>query len=85
MYVMDKPTKWEDYLHLVQFTYNNGQQASLGMSPYEALYGRRCRTPVTWDNPVNMIVLGPELLKEMEQEVAKIRQNLKAAQDRQKR
>ena len=41
------------------------------MSPYEALYGRRFRTPVTWDNPVNMIVLGPELLKEMEQVVAK--------------
>ena len=55
------------------------------MSPYEALYGRRCRTPVTWDNPVNKIVLGPELLKEMEQEVVKIRQKLKAAQDRQKR
>ena len=59
MYVMDKPTKWEDYLHLVEFTYNNGQQASLGMSPYEALYGRRCRTPVNWDNPMNKVVLGP--------------------------
>ena len=47
MYVMGKPTRWEDYLHLVEFAYNNGQQASLGMSPYEALYGRRCRTPVT--------------------------------------
>ena len=52
------------------------------MSPYEALYGRRCRTPVTWDNPVNRVVLGLELLKEMEQEVVKIKQNLKAAQDR---
>ena len=51
----------------------------MGMSPYEALYGRRCRTPVTWDNLVNRIVLGPELLKEMEQEVVKIRQKLKAA------
>ena len=78
MYVMDKPTKWEDYLHLVEFAYNNGHQASLGMSPYEALYERRCRTPVTWDNPVNRIVLGPELLREMEQEVVKIRQNMKA-------
>ena len=66
MYVMDKPSKWEDYLQLVEFSYNNGQQVSLGMSPYEALYGRRCRTPVTWDNPVNMIVLGTKLLKEME-------------------
>ena len=54
------------------------------MSPYEALYGRRCRTPVTWDNPVNRVVLGPELLKEMEQEVVKIKKNLKATQDRQK-
>ena len=81
---MEKPTKWEDYLHLVEFAYNNGQQACLGMSPYEALYGRRCRTLVTWDNPVNRVVLGPELLKEMEQEVVKIKQNLKAAQDRQK-
>ena len=52
------------------------------MSPYEALYGR-CRRLVTWDNPINRIVLGPKLLKEMEQEVAKIKQNLKASQDRQ--
>ena len=81
MYVMEKPTKLEDYLHLVEFAYNNEQQASLGMSPYEPLYGRRCRTPVTWDNPVNRVVLGPELLREMEQEVVNIRQNLKAAQD----
>ena len=59
MYVMDKPTKWEYYLHFVEFSYNNGQQASLGMSPYESLYGRRCRKPVTWDNPVNRIMIGP--------------------------
>ena len=58
MYVMDKPAKWEDYLHLVEFSYNNnGQQASLGMNLYEALYGRRCRTPVTWDNLVNRVVI----------------------------
>ena len=66
MYVMDKPSKWEDYLHLVEFDYNNGHQASLEIIPCEALYGRRCRTPMNWDNPVNKIVLGPELLKEME-------------------
>ena len=81
---MDKPTKWEDYLHLVEFAYKNGKQASLGMSPYKYLYGRRCRTPVTWDNPVNMVVLGLEFLKEMEQEVVKIRHNMKASQDIQK-
>ena len=47
MYVMDKPSKWEDYLHLVDFAYNKRKQASLGMSPYEDLYGRRFRTPLT--------------------------------------
>jgi hypothetical protein len=41
MYVMDKPYKWEDYLQLVEFSYNNGYQASLKMSPFEALYGRK--------------------------------------------
>ena len=54
------------------------------MSPYEALYGRTCRPPMTFDNALNKIILGPELLKEMEQEVVKIRKNLKTAQDRQK-
>ena len=59
MYVMGKPSKWENYLHLVEFAYNNRKLASLGMSPYEALYGRRCSTPMTWDNQVKRIVLGP--------------------------
>jgi hypothetical protein len=47
MYVMDKPSKWDDYLHLVEFAYNNGYQASLKMSPFEELYGRRCNTLVS--------------------------------------
>ena len=83
MYVMDKPSKWEDYMHLVEFSYNNGYQASLKMSPFEALYGRKCNTPVSWDNPTYRVVLGPEFLKEMEDQVVKIKQNLKASQDRQ--
>jgi hypothetical protein len=41
MYVMDKTSKWEDYLHLVEFSYNNGYQASLKMNPFETLYGRK--------------------------------------------
>jgi hypothetical protein len=84
MYVMDKPSRWEDYLHLVDFAYNNGYHALLNMIPFEARYGRKCNTPVSWDNPVDRIVVGPELLKEMEEQMIKIKQNLKAAQDRQK-
>ena len=81
---MDKPSKWEDYLHLVEFAYNNGYRASLRMSPFEALYGRKCNTPVSWNNPADRVVLGPELLKDMEDRVVKIKKNFKAGQDRQK-
>jgi hypothetical protein len=84
MYVMDKPSKWEDYLHLVEFDYNNGYQASLKMNPFEALYGRKCNTPVSWDKLADKAVVGPDLLREMEEKMIKIKQNLKAAQDRQK-
>ena len=63
---MDKPSKWEDYLHLVEFAYNNWYQASLRMSPFESLYGRKCNTLVSWDNPIDRVVLEPELLKDME-------------------
>jgi hypothetical protein len=84
MYVMEKPSKWEEYLHLVEFTYNNGYQASLKMSPFEALYGRKGNTPVSWDNLADRVVVGPKLLKEMEKQMLKIKQNLKVAQDRQK-
>jgi hypothetical protein len=62
MYVMDKPSKWEDYLHLVEFSYNNGHQASLKMIPLEALYGRSCNTYVIWDNPTDCAVVGPNML-----------------------
>jgi hypothetical protein len=84
MYVMDKPSKWEDYLHLVEFSYNNGYQASLKMSPFEALYGRKCNTPVSWDNPTDRAVVGPEFLKEMEEKMIKIKKNLEVTQDKKK-
>ena len=84
MYVMDKPSKWEENLHLVEFSYNNGYQASLKMSPFEALYGRRCNTHVSWDNPVDHIVVGSNLLQEMEEQMVKIKQNLKVSQARQR-
>jgi hypothetical protein len=84
MYVMEKPSKWEYYLHLVEFSYNNRYQASLKMSSFESLYGIKCNTPVRWDNPADRAVVGPELLKEMEEQMLKIKWNLKGAQDRQK-
>ena len=85
MYVMNNPTKWEDYLHLVEFTYKNGYQTSSKTSTFEVLYGWKCRTSVTWDSPVDQLMLGPDLLMELEQLVTKVQVNLKEAQDRHKR
>eukprot|EP00253_Pinus_taeda_P009191 PITA_09191 len=73
------PHKWEDYLHLVEFAYNNEHHESLGMIPLEVLYGRKCRVPVDWNNPVNKLALGPNMLAEMDEVVKKVRQNLRAA------
>jgi hypothetical protein len=53
MYLMDQPSKWEDCIHLVEFYYNNGDQASLKMSSFEALNGMKFNTPVSWDNLAN--------------------------------
>jgi hypothetical protein len=71
MYVMDKPSKWEYYLHLVDFAYNNGYQAYLNMNPFEALYGKKCNTQVRWDNPTDKEMVGSEFLQEMEEKMVK--------------
>jgi hypothetical protein len=84
IYVMDQPSKWEDYIHLVEFSYNNGYRASLKMIPFEALYGRKCNIPVNWDNPADRVVIESESLKEMEEQMVNIGNNLKDAQDRKK-
>jgi hypothetical protein len=85
MHVMHQPKKWEDYLPLVEFAYNNSYQESLKMSPFESLYGRQWKIPIRWSNRVDRITIGPNMLKEMEQQVIQIRKNLKIAQDRKKR
>jgi hypothetical protein len=54
------------------------------MSPFQALYGRKCNTPISWDNPDDIEVIGPNLLRDMEEKMLKIKHNLKASQDRKK-
>jgi len=66
MYVMDMPSKWEGYIHLVKFAYNNGYQESFKISLSKALYDRKCNTLVIWDNPIDRVMIGLESLKEME-------------------
>ena len=84
IYVRDYPKKWEDYLHLVEFAYNNHYQASTNLSPFEILYGNKCNTHITWSNPIDRLMLGPDLLKELELTMNRVQSNLKTDQYRQK-
>jgi hypothetical protein len=75
---------WVMYLSLAEFAYNNSYQSSLKMAPFEALYGRRCRTPLNWSQPGEREIFGPDLVTEAERKVKLIRKNLEAIQARQR-
>ncbi|WVZ97748.1 hypothetical protein U9M48_043262 [Paspalum notatum var. saurae] len=77
-------TKWDECLPLAKFAYNNSYQKSLEMAPFEALYGRRCRTPLNWSEPGERVTFGPDLVTQAEEQVRFIHSNLKRAQSRQK-
>ncbi|XP_022866948.1 uncharacterized protein LOC111386715, partial [Olea europaea var. sylvestris] len=73
---------WESYIPLLEFVYNNSFQATIGMALYEALYGRRCRSPVHWYEVEEKRVLGPEIIERIVEAIDKIRARIKVAQDR---
>jgi hypothetical protein len=77
-------SSWDKSLPYAEFSYNNSYQASLKMSPFEALYGRKCRTPLYWDQTGERQLFGPEIIQEAEDQVRQIRENLRTAQSRQK-
>jgi hypothetical protein len=75
---------WDKCLSLAEFSYNNSYQASLKRAPFDALYGRRCHTPLNWSEAGERTLFGPDLVKDAEERVQVIRENLKMAQMRQK-
>ncbi|WVZ80247.1 LOW QUALITY PROTEIN: hypothetical protein U9M48_027739 [Paspalum notatum var. saurae] len=77
-------TKWDECLPLAEFAYNNSYQKSLDMAPFEALYGRRCRTPLNWSEPGERVTFGPDLVTQAEEQVRFIHKNLKRARSRRK-
>ncbi|KAL0404877.1 UNVERIFIED_CONTAM: Transposon Ty3-G Gag-Pol polyprotein [Sesamum radiatum] len=81
---MEFKGNWDDHLPLMEFAYNNSFHSSIGMAPYEALYGRRCRSPVCWDIEGLRQLEGPELIQETVEKIQTVKKCLKAAQDRQK-
>jgi transposase InsO family protein len=82
--VLSYGTKWEDYLLFAEFSYNNSYQASLQMAPFEALYRRKCCTPLNWLETRESQIFGPDIIKEAEEQVQLIQNCLKVAQSRQK-
>jgi hypothetical protein len=70
-------------LPYAEFSYNNSYQVSLKMSPFEALYGRKCRTPLYWDQTGERQFFGSEIIQEAEEQVRLIRENLRTMQSRQ--
>ncbi|XP_063947582.1 uncharacterized protein LOC135152053 [Daucus carota subsp. sativus] len=82
---LDFKGNWDEHLPLVEFSYNNSYHASIGMPLYEALYGRKCRSPIYWDEVGERKVIGPELIQQTKEAVDVIRSRLIAAQDRQQK
>ncbi|KAL6225622.1 hypothetical protein ACLB2K_004471 [Fragaria x ananassa] len=82
--ILDFGGSWEDHLYLIEFAYNNSYHSSIGMAPFEALYGRTCRTPLCWAEVGEAVLPGPDIIKESVEVVASIKDRLKAAQSRQK-
>ncbi|KAK1422205.1 hypothetical protein QVD17_25165 [Tagetes erecta] len=82
--IIDFGGSWYKYLPLAEFSYNNSYHSSIKMSPYEMLYGRKCRTPICWGEVGQRELGNKEIVQETIEKIDLIRSHLKAAQDRQK-
>ncbi|GJR91452.1 putative reverse transcriptase domain-containing protein [Tanacetum coccineum] len=82
--VIDFGKGWDKHLPLVEFSYNNSYHTSIKAAPFEALYGRKCRSPVCWAEVGDSQLTGPEIIQETTEKIVQIRQRLQAARDRQR-
>ncbi|GJR53619.1 putative reverse transcriptase domain-containing protein [Tanacetum coccineum] len=82
--VIDFGKGWVDHLSLVEFSYNNSYHASIKAAPFEALYGRKCRSPVCWAEVGQVQLTGPDLVQDTTEKIIQIKQRMQAARDRQK-
>ncbi|KAL0549347.1 hypothetical protein IC582_013828 [Cucumis melo] len=81
---LEFPGSWDSHLHLMEFAYNNSYQATICMAPFEALYGKCCRSPVCWGEVGEQRLMGPELVQSTNEAIQKIRSRMHTAQSRQK-
>jgi len=82
--VLSAKGSWESWLPLAEFSYNNSYQESIKIAPFEALYGRKCRTPLNWVEAGERRYYGIDFVPEAEKKVRTIQEHMKAAQSRQK-
>ena len=85
MCILDWTGNWEKHLPLVEFSYKNSHHSSIGMSPYESLYGRPCKTPMCWTEVGERRMFGSPIVQETMIKLEMIQTNMKKAQDRQKK
>ena len=82
--VLDLKGSWDEHFPLIEFVYNNSYQASIQMAPYEALYGRQCRSPICWTEMGESSITGPDLIRDTLEKVGMIQKCLLTAQSQQK-
>ena len=80
--VLDLKGSWEEHLPFVEFAYNNSYQASIQITPYEALYGRPCRSSICWTEVGERTTTGPDLVMNTSEKVDLIRKRLLTTQSR---
>jgi hypothetical protein len=80
--VLTDGPKWDKHLPLAEFSYNKSCQESIKMSPFEAIYGRSYRTPLSWSESGERVIFGPDIVTEAEEKVKQIQANILAAQSR---
>ncbi|GJX14463.1 reverse transcriptase domain-containing protein [Tanacetum coccineum] len=80
--VIDFGSSWDRHLPLVEFSYNNSYHASIKAAPFEALYGRKCRSPVCWSEVGDSQLTGPEMIRETTEKIVQIKNRLLTARSR---
>ncbi|GJU23378.1 putative reverse transcriptase domain-containing protein [Tanacetum coccineum] len=82
--VIDFGKVWDRHLPLVEFSYNNSDHTSIKAAPFEALYGRKCRSPICWAEVGDAQLTGPKIVHETTEKIIQIKKRIQAARDRQK-
>ncbi|KAI3819476.1 hypothetical protein L1987_13315 [Smallanthus sonchifolius] len=82
--VIDFGGNWDSHLSLIEYSYNNSYHTSINMAPFEALYGRKCRSPICWNEIGEAQITGPEIIQETSDNIIQIRDNIRVARSRQK-